>query len=168
MSQGRHTPHSGRHVHPVTGRHVKKARPARTTGIAFILIVGGLVLSALIYSIVSPSPHSPQKHAQPAVSSPVPTHAKPAPKPVAPPPARTAPSKPKPTHALPPTPSHPLVVVYTVKLGDNLSSIANMYHLPSYVPLYDANRTAVGNNPDLIHVGLRLRVPEGKHEPSPR
>lgn len=152
----------GRHANPATGRHVKKIRARRLTLILFALLVGGLVLWAVVYSIVNPSPHSPERHAAPTTSAPAPMHAKPAPHPSAPSPARTAPSKPKPVHGLSPAPSRPLAAPYTVRLGDNLSSIAEMYRLPSYVPLYDANRAAVGNNPDLIHVGLKLTVPAPK------
>lgn len=149
MSHGRHT----------AGRHAKKINARRLTLVMFALIVGGLVLWAVIYSIVNPSPHGPEKHAAPTTSAPAPTHAKHAPGPPAPPPGCTCTSKPKPVHQLPPTPAHPLAAVYTVRPGDNLSSIAEMYRLPGYVPLYRANRTAVGNNPDLIHVGLHLTVP---------
>lgn len=127
------------------------------------MVVGAIVAAALIYSIVSPSPHAPQKHAQPSTSAPAPTHAKPSPTPTAPSPACTAPAKPKPpTQGTTPTPSRPLAAHYTVKLGDNLSSIASMFHLRSYVPLYDANKAAIGNNPNLIHVGLHLTVPSRK------
>jgi nucleoid-associated protein YgaU len=144
-------------------RHTKKINARRLTLVLTLLFVGGLVLWALIYSIINPSPHGAEKHVQPSTSAPAPTHAKPATTHTAPPPARTAPVKPKPpVHAVTPTPSHPLAVHYTVKLGDNLSSIASMYRLRSYVPLYDANKAAIGNNPNLIHVGLKLTVPSRK------
>ena len=48
---------------------------------------------------------------------------------------------------------------YTVRPGDNLSVIAARHDL-SWRELYRANRDAVGSNPDLIHPGLRLRIPE--------
>jgi nucleoid-associated protein YgaU len=154
---GRHERHVNAH-----GRHVKKVNARRLTLLFFLLFVGALILWALIYSIVNPSPHGSQSHAAQSTSTPAPTHANPVPKRTAPPPARTAPSKPKPRQSVTPTPSRPLVTRYTVKPGDNLSSIAEMYRLPSYIPLYDANHAAVGNNPNIIHVGLRLRVPARK------
>lgn len=48
---------------------------------------------------------------------------------------------------------------YTVKNGDNLSVIAARYHLSSWNTLYDMNRDIIGANPNLIHPGLRLRIP---------
>ena len=145
-------------------KHVRhrKITPAKVVLVLVGMAVGAIVAAALIYSIINPSPHGPQSHPKPSVSTSAPTHAKPSPKPTAPAPRCTAPSKPKPSHGVTPTPSKPLPVRYTVKLGDNLSSIAYMYHLPSYVPLYNANHAAIGNNPNLIHVGLQLTVPTGK------
>jgi LysM repeat protein len=49
---------------------------------------------------------------------------------------------------------------YTVVAGDNLSVIAARHGL-TWQQLYRANREAVGSNPNLIHPGLRLRIPAG-------
>jgi len=51
---------------------------------------------------------------------------------------------------------------YTVKSGDTLSDIAQseMGDANRWPELYAANKEAVGNNPDLIHPGLELKIPE--------
>jgi hypothetical protein len=157
----RTTQHS-RKGHLMNARHSKKINARRLTLILTLSGVLGLVLWAIVYSIVNPSPHAPQSHAQPTASAPAPTHAKPAPTHTAPSPACTAPAKPKPpAQGVSPVKAHPLPVRYTVKLGDNLSTIAAHFHLRSYVPLYHANTAAIGNNPNVIHVGLHLTVPKG-------
>jgi LysM repeat protein len=70
---------------------------------------------------------------------------KPAPKPPAPKPA------PKPAST-----AH----YYTVKSGDSLSKIASQFHIAGgWQALYNSNRSAVGSNPNLIHPGLRLKIP---------
>jgi nucleoid-associated protein YgaU len=50
---------------------------------------------------------------------------------------------------------------YTVKSGDTLSDIAQsvMGDAKRWPELYEANKDAVGKNPDLIHPGLELRIP---------
>lgn len=49
-------------------------------------------------------------------------------------------------------------VWHTVAAGENLSSIAARYGLPSYVILWEANKNEVPN-PDLIRPGQKLRIP---------
>lgn len=46
---------------------------------------------------------------------------------------------------------------YTVKRGDNLSKIAKRYGT-TWQQLYKWNRNMIGNDPNLIQVGMRLRV----------
>lgn len=48
---------------------------------------------------------------------------------------------------------------YTVKKGDTLSAIAKRHDM-SWKELYAANRQAVGPNPNMIHPGLKLVIPE--------
>lgn len=50
---------------------------------------------------------------------------------------------------------------YTVKSGDTLSGIAEseMGAAKRWPELYEANKDAVGKNPDLIHPGLELKIP---------
>lgn len=50
---------------------------------------------------------------------------------------------------------------YTVKSGDTLSDIAQaeMGDAKRWPELYEANKDAVGKNPDLIHPGLELKIP---------
>ncbi|MER5528534.1 peptidoglycan DD-metalloendopeptidase family protein [Streptomyces sp. NPDC002677] len=53
--------------------------------------------------------------------------------------------------------------VYTVVPGDYLSKIAREHHVDGGWPrLYADNRQAVGDNPSLIHPGLRLTL-DGRH-----
>ncbi|TME88304.1 MAG: LysM peptidoglycan-binding domain-containing protein [Chloroflexi bacterium] len=51
---------------------------------------------------------------------------------------------------------------YTVKSGDTLSDIAQseMGDANRWPELYAANKEAVGKNPDLIHPGLELKIPD--------
>ena len=50
---------------------------------------------------------------------------------------------------------------YTVKSGDTLSDIAQseMGDAKRWPELYEANKDAVGKNPDMIHPGLELKIP---------
>lgn len=50
---------------------------------------------------------------------------------------------------------------YTVKSGDSLSAIAEseMGDAKRWPELYEANKDAIGKNPDMIHPGLELKVP---------
>ena len=50
---------------------------------------------------------------------------------------------------------------YTVKAGDTLSDIAEseMGDAKRWPELYAANKDAIGENPDLIHPGLELKIP---------
>lgn len=50
---------------------------------------------------------------------------------------------------------------YTVKAGDSLSNIAQseMGDANRWRELYAANKDAVGDNPDMIHPGLKLEIP---------
>jgi nucleoid-associated protein YgaU len=77
-----------------------------------------------------------------------------------PPIAKPQPMKPapKPTPKPPPTGSN--TRYYTVKAGDSLSKIASQFHVSGgWQTLYASNRNAVGSNPNLIHPGLRLKIP---------
>jgi len=51
--------------------------------------------------------------------------------------------------------------VYTVQSGDSLSKIAKKLYgdANSWHKLYEANKTEIGDNPDLIRPGQRLTVP---------
>lgn len=51
--------------------------------------------------------------------------------------------------------------MYTVKSGDTLSGIAQseMGDASRWRELYAANKDAVGDNPDMIHPGLKLEIP---------
>jgi nucleoid-associated protein YgaU len=50
---------------------------------------------------------------------------------------------------------------YTVNAGDSLSSIAEHVYgnANDWRALYEANRDAIGSNPNLIHPGTELTVP---------
>jgi len=50
--------------------------------------------------------------------------------------------------------------VYVVRSGDSLSTIAARHHIQGgWRALYRANKTLIGRNPDLIHVGMHLHLP---------
>lgn len=48
-------------------------------------------------------------------------------------------------------------VYYTVKPGDNLSSIAAKYGM-SWRTIYNNNKDIIGNNPNKIYVGQKLKI----------
>ena len=50
---------------------------------------------------------------------------------------------------------------YVVKKGDSLSEIAQreMGDGDRWKELYEANKAAIGDDPDLIHPGLELTIP---------
>ena len=50
-------------------------------------------------------------------------------------------------------------IYYIVKDGDNLSQIASKYNT-TWQSIYELNKEQIGNNPNLIHTGLKLRIKE--------
>ncbi len=60
----------------------------------------------------------------------------------------------------------PTYVRYTVKSGDTLSRIANSFRI-SVDSLYSLNRSVIGNNPNIIRVGMVLNIPERVAAPAP-
>lgn len=50
--------------------------------------------------------------------------------------------------------------IHTVTAGENLGSIAKDYGLISWKYLYEFNRKAIGDNPDLLSVGTELQIPQ--------
>ncbi len=50
---------------------------------------------------------------------------------------------------------------YTVQSGDSLSKIAKSHYgdAGDWKRIYEANKTLIGANPDLIHPGQRLVIP---------
>jgi LysM repeat protein len=67
-------------------------------------------------------------------------------------------------------PGHSVPAQYTVSAGDTLSGIAARFAVPGGWPaLYAANRTAIGPDPDMIHDGTVLVLPqEGVRAPAAR
>ena len=51
--------------------------------------------------------------------------------------------------------------MYTVASGDSLSKIAQRYYgdAQQWRKIYEANRELIGENPDMIQPGQKLRVP---------
>ncbi len=49
-------------------------------------------------------------------------------------------------------------ITYTVKRGDNLTVIARWFHMHGYGSLYDANKSVIGNDPNLIFAGQKITV----------
>lgn len=52
-------------------------------------------------------------------------------------------------------------ITYVVKPGDTLFGIAQWFHLHGYGALYDANRSVIGADPNLIHPGQRITIANG-------
>jgi hypothetical protein len=48
---------------------------------------------------------------------------------------------------------------YTVKPNEDLGSIAHKFGLPSWKYLYQLNKDAIGDNPDLLEEGTVLKMP---------
>src|SRR5690606_16249820 len=58
-------------------------------------------------------------------------------------------------------------VKYTVQRGDSLFAVAMKYKVPGgWKALYDANKSVVGSNPDMIKPGMILIIPGGAAAPS--
>lgn len=58
-------------------------------------------------------------------------------------------------------------IKYTVKTGDNLTSIAAKYKVSGgWKALYDLNKSAIGSNPNFIRPGLVLTIPGSVSAPS--
>lgn len=51
--------------------------------------------------------------------------------------------------------------MYTVEAGDTLASIAQKFYgdASRWRRIYDANRDVIGDNPDRLQLGLKLRIP---------
>ena len=51
---------------------------------------------------------------------------------------------------------------YTVKAGDSLSAIARdqLGDMKRWPEIYELNKAVIGNNPDLIQIGMELVLPE--------
>lgn len=66
---------------------------------------------------------------------------------------------PTPPPAPPPAPTGK---TYTVQVGDTLWGIAQEFYGNGalYTKIYDANKSAIGDDPNLIHPGLVLTIPE--------
>jgi hypothetical protein len=60
-----------------------------------------------------------------------------------------------------PQPHHdpqPKPVVHAVRPGETLTFIADCYET-DWRKLYTYNRKEIGSNPDILHIGTRLRIP---------
>lgn len=49
---------------------------------------------------------------------------------------------------------------YTVKPNEDLGSIAKKFWLPSWKYLYELNKDVIGDNPDLLKPGTKLKIPQ--------
>lgn len=56
------------------------------------------------------------------------------------------------------------VAEHTVESGDTLSSIAMKYYKSAakedWMAIYEANKTVIGDNPNVIKPGMVLKIPE--------
>ena len=113
------------------------------------LVVGTVFLTACGW--VGGSTPTPTPVATLAAATPSPES-----KPVLPPPAPPSPS-PSPS----PSPAPAAGESYTVADGDTLATIAERFYGDGaqWQRIYDANRAAIGDNPDNVRVGTTLRIP---------
>jgi nucleoid-associated protein YgaU len=158
----------------MSSRHQRQTRLAgRPTVLA--LLIGGLVLAGGIALIVVTTGNGSgggagrSTHAAALVTSPATTRSAPPAAASSTPASRTRTS----STATPKTSAadsarspadKPKPVIYTVKRGDNLTVIANWFHVHGgAVPLYEWNKSVVGRNPNLIFAGQKIIVaPNGK------
>jgi len=49
---------------------------------------------------------------------------------------------------------------YTSKPNEDLGSIARKFWLPSWKYLYEINKDVIGDNPDLLQPGTKLKIPQ--------
>jgi len=49
---------------------------------------------------------------------------------------------------------------YTSKSNEDLGSIASKFGMPSWKYLYELNKEAIGDNPDLLKEGTKLKIPQ--------
>ena len=95
-------------------------------------------------------PSSPKPQPKPAPARPAPV----------PPPGPAQPVKTVPVRKPDPVAAQtPARRTYVVKRGDSLSKIARRFGYRSWRPIYDANRSVIGSNPNLIFPGQRLVLP---------
>ena len=138
--------YTARHARPV---HQHRAPHSKSSSKRTVLIAGWVTLvifwGITLATLAVPGQYQEgTPHAnQPSASAPAPAFQ---PRPPGLHPHTVQPEKPAPQH-------------YTVKSGDNLSAIAQRYHLSGWQPLYHANAHAVGANPNLIYPGQVLTVP---------
>ncbi len=102
----------------------------------------------------SPAPATPQR---PALLSPVPS-----------PSATTAAAGPNPTAAASAGPAA-AGQTYTVQAGDTLGKIADHFYGDStqWRRIYDANKDAIGDNPDALKLDMQLTIPPAPPTPTP-
>jgi nucleoid-associated protein YgaU len=87
--------------------------------------------------------------------------ASPAPLAVASPPARPSPSPAASPLASPSPRATGAEQTYTVEPGDTLASISQRFYddPTGWRRIYEANRAAIGDDPDAIKVGTELKIP---------
>jgi nucleoid-associated protein YgaU len=121
----------------------------KTRWLVHVLIVGTILVMACGWMGGSePTPTPAATGAAPAGASPSPD-SKPA-------------ASPSPVASPSPSPSPAAGgETYTVAEGDTLASIAEKFYGDPALwrPIYDANRSAIGDNPDNLKIGTTLRIP---------
>jgi nucleoid-associated protein YgaU len=132
-----------------------RSRPVRRPALA-IAILGSALLSAACFG----GGGQPAAQATPTSPSAAATTA---PSPAASPPAAAKPAVALPSPAASPSPIRPngTEESYTVEPGDTLAVIAQKFYgdPTQWRKIYDANRAAIGDNPDAIKVGTQLKIP---------
>jgi 5'-nucleotidase len=71
------------------------------------------------------------------------------------------PRVPSPSPSPSPSPANGPEQLHTVEAGDTLASLAQKYYGDATVwrKIFDANKGAIGENPDNIKIGMQLKIP---------
>jgi nucleoid-associated protein YgaU len=71
------------------------------------------------------------------------------------------PRVPSPSPSPSPSPASGPGQLHTVEAGDTLASIAQQYYgdAAAWRKIFDANKAAIGENPDNIKIGMQLKIP---------
>lgn len=121
---------------------------------ALALVFGSLLLTACGGGGAQAAPTAPPKPtaAPPAATATRPALPSPSPQPQA---------SPKPAAAPAAKPSPADVQEYEVVEGDTMGRIAQRFYGDSSLwrPIYEANRDVIGDDPDRIRIGTKLKIP---------
>ena len=135
------------------------------TSITSVIVAGAVSATVIMRDEWSPDSTAQAQPTDPVDSAPSPVDARPAspaavasPVPATPTPPPPAPLAGTTAQAASMQPPAAAPVTYTVKPGDDLSSIAAWFALRGFQGLFEANRAVIGNDPDLILPGQQITI----------